>query len=352
MSTNQCPFSASSMIKDSRFFVGREYALQVLLDNMTGVQPTSVDVYGERRVGKSSLLYHFFSEWSSKVGNPTGYGVAYVDLQGEDCSTASRFFAVVTKELQRAMNLPLRHSVHDFASFRETLQDWRQQGRLPVLCLDKFERIGNHPQVFDDDFFDTLRFLLNSGLLMVILSSRLPVAQLRDQLHLTSAFFNLGHHLPLGEFSPEEAEKLLMRPGLDSQDKRPCLSLEEQKLALRWGGYFPYTLQLAAYCLYHNRGDIARAERRFNEEIKNNSSLGRWWGWTHLPVLGRFSDFLATSGDVIFRTGQLRSRVVNTLMGAIFWLAAVCVVGLIILLLADKISWGQFIEFFKPFFGK
>ena len=47
-----CPFVAGGKIEDPRLFVGRKEELRRITVLMTGVHPTSVNVCGERRIGK------------------------------------------------------------------------------------------------------------------------------------------------------------------------------------------------------------------------------------------------------------------------------------------------------------
>ena len=58
-----CPFYAGSMITDPQFFVGRREELDFITSRLMAAQPTSINVVGERRIGKSSLLYHFFQTY-------------------------------------------------------------------------------------------------------------------------------------------------------------------------------------------------------------------------------------------------------------------------------------------------
>lgn len=62
-----CPFIAGSMITNPRLFVGRKDELHSITTLMTGAQPTSINLIGQRRIGKSSLLYHFFQTWEQRV---------------------------------------------------------------------------------------------------------------------------------------------------------------------------------------------------------------------------------------------------------------------------------------------
>ncbi len=50
------PFVAAGMIEDPKLFVGRKDELQAIASQMSGVQPTSINLIGEKRIGKSSLL--------------------------------------------------------------------------------------------------------------------------------------------------------------------------------------------------------------------------------------------------------------------------------------------------------
>lgn len=66
---------AGPMLEDPRLFVGRNNELHAIASRMSGVQPTSINVVGEKRIGKSSLLYHFFQTWEQRVQDPNRYVV-------------------------------------------------------------------------------------------------------------------------------------------------------------------------------------------------------------------------------------------------------------------------------------
>jgi hypothetical protein len=59
---------------------------------MSGVQPTSVNVVGDKRIGKSSLLYHFSQTWEQRVLEPSRYVVIYLSLQDADCHIEEEFY--------------------------------------------------------------------------------------------------------------------------------------------------------------------------------------------------------------------------------------------------------------------
>ncbi|MCI5130919.1 MAG: hypothetical protein D3904_05205, partial [Candidatus Electrothrix sp. EH2] len=131
---------------------------------------------------------------------------------------------------------------------------------------------------FTDSFFDQLRGCMNAGQLMFILSSRKPLDVYAGEQSLTSAFFNLGHVMELGEFTEEEAEELLRLP-MPGREDFPALSTSDQKLARKWGGRHPYLLQLAAISLVEARQfrkKTAWAKRHFTKEQRRIKPVSVW----------------------------------------------------------------------------
>ena len=216
-SARSCPFIAGPMITDPSRFVGRREELALLARRMDGAQPTSVNVVGERRMGKSSLLYHFFQTWEQRINHPSRFVVVCLDLQAKTPPSETAFYQALgralakqpaiqrVESLRRNLLAPPR-SPQDFAALLEQFSD---HVLLPVFCLDEFEILLKSGEQFTDIFFDRLRGFMNASQLMFILSSRRPLDVYAGEQNLTSAFFNLGHVVELGEFSEDEAEELV-----------------------------------------------------------------------------------------------------------------------------------------------
>jgi hypothetical protein len=60
------PFVAAGKIEIGGPFIGRTEALNYIVDRMR-IPPTSVSVVGEKRLGKTSLLYYFSQTWAERV---------------------------------------------------------------------------------------------------------------------------------------------------------------------------------------------------------------------------------------------------------------------------------------------
>ncbi len=134
------PFVAAGMIEDPRLFIGRKDELHAIASRMQGAQPTSIKIVGDKRIGKSSLLYHFFLTWEQRVPNPRRYVMIYLSLQNVHCQQEENFYVAVAQELLNfsglatnpALSDPLRIRPLDRAAFSNAIREWKRQSVLPV----------------------------------------------------------------------------------------------------------------------------------------------------------------------------------------------------------------------------
>ncbi|MBN1812817.1 MAG: ATP-binding protein [Anaerolineae bacterium] len=302
-----CPFVAGPKITDPRLFVGRREELHRLTAAMEGAQPISANVVGERRIGKSSLLYHFYQTWEQRVRNPDRYVVTYLSLQDAAAQAEKDFYRAVAQALLARPGVQRRSSIAEALNqqplgrkeFAEAMRAFQAQALLPILCLDEFEALFSHPRQFDDSFYDALRALMDDNALMLVAASLKPLDVYRRQHRLTSSFFNVGQLLQLGELTEDEAADLVRLPASTIRGAPAALSLEEQHLARQWGGRHPCLLQLAAcfLCQARQEGrDAAWARERFDAEARRVPYSGyrlrrlwqplRWLAWSLPARLG------------------------------------------------------------------
>jgi len=76
-------------------FFGRKEQLETIFKRLVNLQ--SCDVFGERKIGKSSLLYHIFLKFNTELGND--YEAVYIDMQDPKCHTVEGFLKYCLKEL-------------------------------------------------------------------------------------------------------------------------------------------------------------------------------------------------------------------------------------------------------------
>jgi uncharacterized protein len=337
-----CPFIAGPMIENPALFIGRKDLLDRMTTLMTGLQPTSINVVGERRIGKSSLLYHFYQTWEQRVAQRERYVVVYLSLQEAKCHTQQSFYLAVAKRLlqhpQVQADTQLRKGLKtpkpNAMTFEDLCERWKKEQVLPVLCLDEFEVWLRDKKEFDDAFFDHLRSLMNNSTLMLIIASQRPLDEYSRQHQLTSPFFNLGRQLRLEGFSDDEVTDLLLLPASTTAGAQEALSADEQQIARRWGGDHPYLLQLAASLLWQaqqRRKDQGWARAQFeSEKVRFRRAAKGQHSWTKpLPWLAwKFPQLL---GDMIQRVGKLADNLIKWALG-ITLLLLLCV-GFILVLL-------------------
>ncbi|MBU7584107.1 MAG: AAA-like domain-containing protein, partial [Nostoc sp. TH1S01] len=269
------PFVAAGMIEDPRLFVGRKDELHAIASRMGGAQPTSINIVGEKRIGKSSLLYHFFLTWEQRVQNPSRYVVIYLSLRQANCQTETGFYQAVAncwrnhpKNQQFSLNNPLNSRLWNCQTFSEAIRYWKQQQILPVLCLDDFESLFDYQQEFDNGFYDNLRSLMEDNALMLVVASRKSLNIYGGEHRFVSSFFNIAHSIVLAELTTDEAIELTRLPTRSTHGA--ALSQDEQNCAQQWGKRHPYKLQLAGAYLWEARQtckSIKWAKQQFDQQL-------------------------------------------------------------------------------------
>ncbi len=291
-----CPFITSGMIKDSRFFVGRQDEVGWVIRAIAGAQPTNVNLIGDRRTGKSSLLQHLYQTYESRVGThgrrAEEFVVVYVSLKDGRYRSPDDFYRTIAQTLlargvvqSNPTLVGALQGIMNGARFSQAMEVWKQVGVLPVICLDEFEEVLEPGSAFDDNFFDNLRSLSNASELMLVIASRKPLRDYKMSGY-TSEFFNISQTRVIGDFGETDAAAIVSLPG----NGNSVLGPERQALALKWAGRQPYLLQLAAKCLWDARQDDrpdAWAKEQFDRDAKavprKKVNVGRslflWISW-------------------------------------------------------------------------
>ncbi|MDJ0617993.1 MAG: AAA-like domain-containing protein [Calothrix sp. MO_192.B10] len=364
MPSDTAPFYAGSTISDARYFIGYQEQLDTITARTVAAQPTSINVVGDKRTGKSSLLSHFCQTYEQKIESrgkdPRNYLAVYLSLEQGSCQHKSRFYRVVAEELCK--NLKQRYSWFgqpkrliqaleanhfDTESFSQTIVQFRDVGILPILCLDKIEALFQHPEEFNNGFYDNLRSLMDRNALMLVIASGKNLKVYSRQKKLTSSFFNVGQVMMLQGFTDNEARDLVRLPQTNIPGSQAVLNDNEQQIALDWGGKNPYLLQLAGLYLWEakqSNNDINWAKKSFERQargISANHSIWRkgllflQWVFWRLPVkLGQAVKFIGTKLDEFSA-----------------WLIGVFIVGACILAALKILPWSDVIEAVKKTLG-
>lgn len=252
----QNPFYYGPHLDPDRF-VGRRAELTKLFSALEVVhtgQLQSISVVGPRRIGKSSLLFYAFSNFSPYLQDTRNYRFAYVSLFDAECKTLNGLLG----RILGGLHLNRGQGQMSLVQFQNDLRAFKATGGLAVILLDEFEKLIEKPDEFTTDLYDMWRDLIDAGNAAFVTASSVSLTQLAETKRYTSPFFNIFTILPLGEFQADEAEELV-RVGANCD--RP-FNLVEQRQMRELGGRHPYKLQLAGSLIYQSKNDSAEKSSR------------------------------------------------------------------------------------------
>jgi len=255
MSNN--PFFFSLPVRDRRQFFGREAIIQNLMSRLRLMQDSSI--IGERRMGRTSLLYHLQDpEVVRRYGlDPDHYLFVYFSFDEVNQLNPTLFWQHLLARLAEKINdEALRGQIHDLYQLDEIdpldIEDLflaiSDKGFRVVFLLDEFEAVTQATRL-DADFFSHLRSLATGqyvGLIFVT-SSRQKLSELSHAGIVGSPFFNIFETFFLKPFKSASAEAtiktLLNETSITFED-------QEQAYLMELSGRQPFFLQMGASYLF------------------------------------------------------------------------------------------------------
>lgn len=269
------PFTFGNPIKDPARFHGREAEIRQIANRLLSSAHESTSIIGERRIGKTSLLYHLSDpDVSAKLGLiPDKFCMVYVDFQGLTDITPGRFWQRVLKKMSRSIcNNNLKSAIEaisgrenfDLFDLEDLFEASQDMGLTIVLMLDEFEHVTQNPN-FKGDFFGGLRALaIHHGVALLPATRRELVDLCHSEEIKGSPFFNIFANVVLRPFPAAEAASLV--DGYLSGLEQP-FSSEEREFILRLGGGQPFFLQIAGHYLVDAKSQGLNARPLFEKVV-------------------------------------------------------------------------------------
>jgi serine/threonine-protein kinase len=228
---------------------------------------------GERRIGKSSLLYYINQPQvrARLLDRQESYAFVFIDLQQKRRLSLTEFFKELFSLLAREINDDsLLRLDPTFDSVRSVLEGFRQRGRKLIVLFDEFDAITTN-RAFDLEFYSFLRSIANNYDVAYVTSSARDLQELcHTQLIADSPFFNIFTNVFLRAFTRKDATELITAPSAQAGVPLEGYARRIMEIA----GHFPYFLQIAcsAYFdhLLENDGKLNReeVESTFLDEAK------------------------------------------------------------------------------------
>jgi hypothetical protein len=251
------PFTFGNPIKEPAGFIGREAEIRQITNRLLSSAHESTSIIGERRIGKTSLLYHLsHPEVSARLGlTRDKFCLVYVDFQGLTDITPARFWQRILKKMARSVCDDSLKAViektgeseeFDLFDLEDLFEASQDKGITTVLMLDEFEYITQNPN-FKGEFFGGLRALaIHHGVALLPATRRELVDLCHSEEIKGSPFFNIFANVILRPFSKEEVDIMLANyaaaGGLD-------FSPEENDFVWAMGGGYPFFVQMAGHYL-------------------------------------------------------------------------------------------------------
>jgi len=198
-------FTIGPYITDPQKFYGRDEELRTILHRLRTMQSTSV--VGERRIGKSSLLYHIFQTGNARL-QTNDLRFVFIDLQEAKFQRQDLFLKNVLKDL----DLPHTRIQPD-ADITEALVAFSEEieklERKPVLLVDEFDDGLKHGR-YSENFFEHLRSIIGSRKLGFVAASKKSLKDACLEGGYASPFYNVFTTKKLGPLTDEEAAQFLL----------------------------------------------------------------------------------------------------------------------------------------------
>jgi len=302
------------MIRDPAEFVGRKLEIEKVFSRIGAARPQSVSIVGERRIGKSSLLYHLSRPevYAKNLTDSSRYVFVLVDLHGLGDLNVSEFLDLLLDEIAVASGISRPQGISNgYLAMKRFLPELQRNGTKLVLLWDEFDSITRNRK-FGEEFFSFFRSMANRYDVAYVTTA---VRELQEICHTESVavspFFNIFTNLYLRIFSPEEARELICGPSGRSE-----IPLDEHEPALLdAAGYFPFFLQLACCSLFDQLAEdvqkeraVERARLQFTEEARPHV----FYLWHHLePERREVLRVIARGGNLATRLSYAEDRLLR-----------------------------------------
>jgi hypothetical protein len=289
------PFVVGRPLRADEPIFGREEAFRFIATELAAF--SSVNIIGERRMGKTSLLHHLIGNQSKHLisqPNEASLVLAHIDLQRE-LINASHFYGVVLQKfltqipskivrprnlahLIKRLNKKAEAPYDEFEQAIRELRNLNGTGVRPVIVIDEFEYLigSSAKEGFPyPGFFNGLRSIIGDkdGLLAMIIASRRPLAEhFSDPARpdgLTSTFPNYFQPFTLEALDDAAADELLL------QKSDHALNNREVEEAKQWARGHVCHLQVAGASLYQAKASERSSEWAYTrrEELKGQSCM-------------------------------------------------------------------------------
>lgn len=273
-------------------FYGRADILQFVHNTLASPYQRVIVLYGQRRIGKTSLLHRL----SRPQHIPPGFQPIYFDLQGRAQQPLGEVLYGMAREVAKQLNLPRPRQAdfQDEAYFQDQFlpQVYQVLGKQQLLFLiDEFDVLGEVPATRTaaiETFFPYLQELIHDE---ERLSFLFVVGRRLDELpSRIKATFKSAQFKRISVLSRIDARRLIIEQAQGQLEYMP----EAVEAILDLTAGHPYFTQLLGYAIYDALAREGRAvvtPADVEEAVERAMDLGMGglvWFWDEFPPAERF----------------------------------------------------------------
>lgn len=248
------PYIVGAPVRESSMFFGREDSLTRIRGTIEGLQVNQAIVYGQFRMGKTSILYKLLEELAAKYVPVLAITHGFDTGESELLESWSMQIAyAIEKRNGRTPEIPDYRKLSDpYGEFKKfTRQVLKDLGKAKIIfMIDEYgfidDLIGN--KKIGEELFDLLDWMIKHDQIEIILAGRLPLENLKTEKwkKIAPTFAKIR----LGDLDEESARRLITTPA-KGYVKYDDSAIER---IFRLTNRYPYLVQLCCHVLliYHN----------------------------------------------------------------------------------------------------
>ena len=213
------PYVAGAPVLNDDLFLGRERLLSFILQTIPN---NSILLYGERRIGKTSLQHHLKKRLQQMNDSEYEFHPVYVDLQG---TSQERFFAALAEEVFQQLSSILDGArpgrdlpegapytypafVSDVQHVLKVLKGSSSKKAKLVLLIDEVDELN----AYDPKINQRLRSLFMKSFAENLVAVVSGVGIKKQWTSEGSPWYNFFEEIQVKPFTPDDARELILRP--------------------------------------------------------------------------------------------------------------------------------------------
>lgn len=235
------PYIIGNSVGNSAAFVGREDLLQDVRNVLQHSQQNAIVLYGQRRIGKTSIL----RELEAKLKNE-GYLPIFFDLQDKGTVSLEQVNQELSNKISDSLNVQSQQALEDI------LYNWQSSKKL-VILFDEFEAFAGNElkeRQASETFFPYWRDILSKvdkAKLNFVFTLGRKVEELNQQA------MSLLKDIPSKKVSLFNKEATVKLINLSDSTDNETLKWHDEAINAIWtqtGGH-PLFTQILCYCIWH-----------------------------------------------------------------------------------------------------